>query len=264
MINMKIKTSDSYLLDVVLNKVSGSTEGIILAHGMTVDKNDEGIFVRAEKELNEAGFSTLRFDFRAHGKSQGNSVEDFTISGEIKDLEAVVDYFEKEGIQNIGLAGASFGGGISALYAGKHSSKLKALFLANPCLDYGKCFLNPTTPWAKEHFENVFERIDKDGAIKIGSRQFQVGRQLFEEMSDYNPCRELDKYRGPIFMVHGDKDSKVDCGDAVDCFEGLSAEDKELKVLKGSEHGFHDEPFETQVVDMIVNFFRNKLLTKNE
>jgi alpha/beta superfamily hydrolase len=258
---MKIKTQDGFLLDAVFNKKDGSS-GIILAHGMTVDKDDEGIFVRAEKKLNQVGFSTLRFDFRAHGDSQGDSVKDFTISGELKDLESVVDFFEDRGVDNIGLAGASFGGGIAALYAGKYPEKLKALFLANPCLDYGKCFLNPTTPWAREHFQNIFKRLNIDGHIKIGSRQFKVGKQLFEEMGCFNPCVDLRNYYGSLFMVHGDKDTKVDCQDAVDCFKSLPNKQKELEVLKGSEHGFHDEPFETDVVEMIVDFFSKSMKDK--
>jgi len=80
MSNIKIKTPDDFSLDATFIKVEKSTKIIIFAHGMTVDKDDEGIFVRAEKELNRLEFSTLRFDFRAHGKSQGNSITDFTIS----------------------------------------------------------------------------------------------------------------------------------------------------------------------------------------
>jgi len=55
---MKIKTKDNFMLDAILNKIEGSSKGVVLAHGMTVDKDDGGIFVRAEKKLNEVGFST--------------------------------------------------------------------------------------------------------------------------------------------------------------------------------------------------------------
>ena len=85
---MKIKTKDNFELDVLYNKIEKAKGVIVFAHGMTVNKDDEGIFVRADKELQKLGFSTLRFDFRAHGKSQGESVTDFTISNELKDLDA--------------------------------------------------------------------------------------------------------------------------------------------------------------------------------
>jgi esterase/lipase len=260
---MKIRTEDNFTLDAEFNNVN-SHKGIIFAHGMTVDRDDEGIFVRAESKLNKIGFSTMRFDFRAHGKSQGDSVKDFTISGEIKDLNAVVNYFNNQGVRNIGLAGASFGGSISALYASKYPKKLAALFLANPCLNYEKCFIKPTTIWAKKYFKNVLKRINEDGSVKIGSQKFQLGHQLFDEMKHYNPCRELNKFKNPLFIVHGDKDSKVNFNDVVNCFKSLSKGDKELRILHGAEHGFHNEPFETQVEKMIVNFFKDKLLTKDK
>ncbi|MFC1790295.1 alpha/beta hydrolase [Patescibacteria group bacterium] len=253
---VQITTSDNFILDGVFKQVKGSPKGIIFAHGMTVDKDDEGIFVKAEPKLNKLGFSTLRFDFRAHGKSQGDSVKDFTISGELKDLDAVFDYLESKGMEEIGLAGASVGGGISALYAGIHPKRIKALFLANPALDYEKCFLKPTTSWAKEHFQNIFKRLNKKGFIEIGSRKFRVGRRLFEEMKQYSPCEELKKYLDPLLIVHGDKDSKVAYQDVVDCFNRLTSSQKNLATIRGSEHGFHEEPYESQVANMIVEFFK--------
>ncbi|MDP3726878.1 MAG: alpha/beta fold hydrolase [bacterium] len=258
--NIKIKTKDNFILDGILNGVNGTNKGVILAHGMTVDRDDEGIFVRAEHKLNELGFFTLRFDFRAHGKSQGNSVKDFTISGELEDLSSAVTLMlNTGGIKWLGLAGASFGGGISALYAGQHNNQINALFLANPVLDYEKCFLKPTTPWAKEYFENVFERIDQYGFIEVGSRKFKAGRRLFEEMKNFKPCEELRKYKNPLLVVHGDQDSRVSYQDVVNCFSSLPNFQKKLEIIEGAEHGFHEEPYGTQVVDMIIEFFKGSV-----
>ncbi len=252
---MKITTSDNFELDVLYNKTEDAKGIIVFAHGMTVDKDDEGIFVRADKELQNMGFSTIRFDFRSHGKSQGKSVTDFTISNELKDLQAIMDFVQKEGYSWIGLAGASFGGGVSALFAGNHPQLIQKLLLANPVLDYQKCFINPTTPWAKKHFEHVFDRLDKEGSIKIDSKQFEMGRKLFEEMSKYHPCETLKAFMNPLLIIHGDKDSKVAFEDTYNCFQDLPNIRKKFDKIEGSEHGFHDEPFETKVTDMIVNFF---------
>jgi len=257
---MKIKTEDNFTLDAIYNEVERSNKGVILAHGMTVSKEDEGIFVRAETKLNEAGFNTIRFDFRAHGSSEGDSVKDFTVSGELKDLKAVFNFFEEEGINQIGLAGASFGGSISALYSGKYPNKVDVLFLANPVLSYKKCFLSPTTSWGQENFKNVFGKIEQQGFIEVGSRDFKMGEKLFEEMKSYQPCKELRKYQDPLFIVHGDRDSKVAYQDVVDCFNDLPNERKELKTIEGSGHGFHGEPHETKVVDLITNFFKKILV----
>ena len=261
---MKIKTTDNFFLDAVFKKIANSSKGIIFAHGMTVNKDDEGIFVRSEPELNKLGFSTLRFDFRAHGKSSGNSITDFTISGELEDLEATVSFIKNQGISWIGLAGASFGGGIAALYAGKYPETIKALFLANPAVDFEKGFLKPTTRWAMKHFANLYSRIKHKGFVEVASRKFKVGKKLFDEMRLYNSCKSLQKYSGKILTVHGDKDSKVAYQDIVECYQNLSNPNKKLEIVKGSEHGFHGEPYETEVVKMLVNFFKETYPKKQE
>jgi len=100
---MKLKTPDGFSLDAVFNRVEESEQVIILSHGVTTNKVDEVILLALENKFNEGGFSTLRFDYRAHGKSSGNSVEDFSISGELIDLETVISFLKKEGFEKIGL-----------------------------------------------------------------------------------------------------------------------------------------------------------------
>jgi len=256
--DIQIKTSDGHKLAVIYKNLQDSSRVVIMAHGMTVDKDDEGIFVRAERELNDLGVSTIRFDFRAHGESTGKSEKDFTISGELQDLESIVQFALKEGYEWIGLAGASFGGGIAALYAGKNQDKIQALLLANPVLDYENAFLKPSTSWAKKHFENVFERLKKNGYIKIGSRQFKAGSQLFEEMKKFFPFKNLEKYHNPLLIVHGTEDSKVSYQDTKNVYKTLTNAYKSFETIEKSEHGFHDEPFETTVTDHIVRFFKDK------
>jgi uncharacterized protein len=252
---MKIKTKDGFLLDAVFNKIEGSKKGIIFAHGITVDKNDEGMFNRSEPKLKEQGFSTIRFDFRAHGKSTGNSATDFNISGELIDLETIVQFLKDNGITEIHLAGASFGGGICSLYAGKHFDQINTMLLVNPVLDFEKTFLRPTTAWAKKYFQNRLSKIEIDGIAEIGSRNYKVGKKFYKELTTYKPYKELTKYNSPILVIHGDKDTKVSCHATVETVKSLSNRKIRFEIIKGSEHGFHKEPYETQVVDLIVGFY---------
>ncbi len=235
---VEIKTDDGFTLAGIFVPSSGSKKGIVFAHGMTVDKSSEGIFVRAEPKLNELGFSTLRFDFRGHGQSSGDLTQDFTISGEMEDLKTAVKFMQDEGLEWLGLAGASFGGSIAALYAGDSPKSIQRLFLANPVLDYDKAFLHSTTAWAMKTF------------IKL-----VAGRPFVDEMQRYHPCQELKKYHSPLLIVHGDRDGKVDIKHVKNCFECLPNNQKEFIIIKGSAHGFHAEPFKSRVVDEVVNFF---------
>mgnify|MGYP003969291577 FL=1 len=259
MTSLTLNTSDGFVLSVDYEKVEESTQVVIFAHGMTVNMDDEGIFVKAARKLKDLHISTIRFDFRAHGKSTGKSEIDFTISGELIDLDTIMKFVQDEGYKKIGLAGASFGGGISALYAGEHATDIDALVLANPALDYKKCFLNPTTTWAREHFSDLDERLSKDGMIKIGSRQFGAGAKLFEEMKEYFPHRKLSAYNKPLLIVHGTKDSKVAYDDAYEVYQQLDNPLKRFETIDGSEHGFHGEQYENRVTRMIADFFKEQL-----
>ncbi len=256
---MKLQTTDNVALDADFNHNPDSKTGIIFAHGMTVARKDEEIFVRGSKSLQQAGFSTLYFDFRAHGKSEGDSVTDFTISNELTDLTTAFEFFKNRGITQIGLAGASFGGGIAALFAGKHPQQISALFLVNPCINYDKCFLNPTTPWAKQNFSNLQKRLKKNGFIKSGSRQFKIGAELFKEMEDYQPCQKLNSYAGPLLIVHGDQDKYVALEGVKECFQSLNNPQKQMKVIEGAGHGLHEEPFQTQGAKLVTDFFKKQL-----
>jgi pimeloyl-ACP methyl ester carboxylesterase len=253
--NIKIKTPDGFVLDALYTTVENSSKAIIYAHGMTVNKDDEGILVRSEPLLNKLGYSTLRFDFRAHGKSSGDSMKDFTVSGELIDLETIIKFIDKD-LEFIGLAAASFGGSIASLYVGKDPQKIDRLFLANPVLDFDKSFLNPSTAWGKKYFSKMQGTIKKRGFVQIGSKQFKIGQAFVDDIKKYNPCRKLKDYKKDIMIVHGDKDTKISIQTSLDCFDKLTNKNKKLVVITGSEHGFHEEPYETQVTKMIVNFFK--------
>lgn len=256
---MKLKTSDGFILNGSFTKINKSTKGIIFLHGMTVGKDDEGIFIRAESKLNKLDFSTLRFDFRAHGKSSGNSIEDFTITGELLDLKTAIEFMLKQGIKDLGLAAASFGGSIVSLYVEDNRNVIRALFLANPVLDYEKGFLRAKTIWVLKYFANFRSRLKKFGFIEVGSRRFKLGKTLFDQMNIYKPYKSLDKYYGPLMVVHGDKDDIVPFENVFEHFQKLSNKNKEFKTIKGSEHGFDKEPYETEVVNFIVKFFEERI-----
>ncbi len=255
---MKIKTQDGFDLDAVYNQID-SEKAVIFAHGITVDKNGEGIFNRAEPKLNNLGIATLRFDFRGHGESEGISQDDFYISSALKDLQAAYEFLQNKGFEKIGLAGASFGGGTASIFAGNKINKINALFLANPCLDYEKNFLNPITPWAKKYFKNAFLRVEKKGYIKIGSSQTAYGKRFFKEMKKYYPCKELNNYKKPILIVHGTDDKYVSFENVQQCFQSLENKNKEFLPMQGADHGFGKEPYQTKVTELIVEFFDQTL-----
>lgn len=252
---IKLKTSDGFELEAIFQPVKGSTKGVILVHGISVSKESEATFLPAAKKLNRLGFSTLLFDLRCHGRSSGDSIKDFSISGGLKDIAAAVDFMKSKGVNWLGLAAASVGGGIGALYAQECQKQIKALLLLNPALDYDQCFLAPITRHSQTMFTDLWLRLKKDGFIEIGSRKFKAGTLFFKEMKHYRPQKALKKYVGPLRIIHGTKDKYVDYQAMVDYIKSLSNSEKEFISVLGAPHGFDQEPYKSQAVSLIAEFF---------
>jgi len=234
--------------------VNKSDRVIILAHGITVDKEEDGIFTNLAKKLADNGYNVFRFDFRGHGESEGKPI-DMTINGEIVDLDAAVEYVKKAGYKNIGLLGASFGGGISVLYTAKNQNKIKALCLWNPCLNYDHCFLNPTLPWIADRKSHMKKEIEEQGWTTLGSRKYVVGKNLWEEMKTFFPYKELTKIKIPTVALHDKNDTYVSYEDSEKYLRGVG----ELITLSGGGHGFHNSPYDQEAIKTTLQFF-NKYL----
>lgn len=182
--------------------------GIILCHGITVNKDENGKFITLSNRLCNSGFEVLRFDFRGHGESDLTS-EEMTLTGEILDLEATVLYMTKK-YPNIGLLAASFGAGPAILYALNNPSYIKTIVLWNPVLDYEQTFLKPKLPWGKSIFnEDGYRELQREGFVTIPGKDFRIGKQLVHDFSKCKPFEELYKIQVPVLTIHGTNDTKV-------------------------------------------------------
>lgn len=231
---------------------------VIMVHGITVDKNEGGIFVRTAKKLCKSGFVVLRFDFRSHGESEGNSL-DLSIAGELSDLEASIEFMKSLGFERIGLLAASFGGPISISYAA-HKKDIECMILWNPILDYKSIFFEPKTQWGRKYFsKEKMKEMDKTGKIFIGSKKFAVEKKLFEEMKKINIPKIMRKIKCPTLIIHGNKDTYVPYEDSRKYYGLISAFSK-LEIIKNAEHGFHNNPkHEKQVITLSLQFLKKWL-----
>lgn len=220
--------------------------GIVFCHGLRWHKEGEEPFVKAAEQLSKKGFSTLLFDFRGHGKSSGDSAKDFTITGQLTDIDTAVTFLKEHKAEKIYLAGASFGAGATVLYAVTHPEITK-LLLSNPALDYNRT--------VTKHYLPQLYLLEKQGYIESGSRKFRLGKKLFKELQQFMPYKELEKYTGDLLIVHGDSDQRIAHQPVVEVFEKLTNPKKRFSLVIGANHGFHNEPFTSQVAQQIVAFF---------
>ncbi|MFA5000870.1 MAG: alpha/beta fold hydrolase [Candidatus Paceibacterota bacterium] len=252
------KSKDGIKLCGVWNIPARQTKkAIILVHGITVNKNEDGVFTSLAKILCDHGYAVLRFGFRGHGESSGKSI-DMTINGEILDLDASVKEAIKNGYSEIGLVGASFGGGVATLYTAKNQEKIKCLCLWNPCLNYDHCFLNPTLPWLINKKDKMKADLRKQGWTTLGRRKFVLGKKLFGEMAKLHPDKEIRKIEMPLEIIHGDKDTYIPYNDSKKSLKNMK--NGQLVTIKNGEHGFHEPKAHTQKAnEETLKFFKKYL-----
>ncbi len=229
---------------------------IVLCHGITVDKNESGnVFKKLSDLLVKEGLATFRFDFRGHGESEGSSL-DLTVTDEVRDLESAMEFLKKRGFDEFGILAASFAGGPVALFVGKHPDNIRAIIFWNSIIDYDS-LLKPKLPWPKKYFgKEAMEKLERDGYIEIGRREFKIGKPLIEELKKLKPWEKLLNVKIPTLFIHGDADTYVPYDDSVKYSKMLGAK---LVTIENGEHGLVEpEEFE-KASKAAIEFFKKFL-----
>ena len=156
-------------------------------------------------DIRRRGFSVLAVDYRGYGGSEGSPTE----KGLYRDADAVDAYFVKtlrrDGVPTI-FWGRSLGCAVASYAASKRSPD--ALVLESPFADLRSLFAgNP-----------VMQALS-----------------LFSTYA-FPTARHLERYRGPLLVVHGDADSIVPFSAGQKAYDRASSPAKTLAVLEGADH----------------------------
>jgi len=127
--------SDDLKLEGLFQEGKTPARGAVVAHphparGGTMYSNVVEGLVDA---LYELGFSTLRFNFRGAGRSEGMYDNG---RGEVNDLQGAISCLRERGAQDIVLAGYSFGAWIISRYIQAGTDFDKVIFVAPPVSVY--------------------------------------------------------------------------------------------------------------------------------
>jgi pimeloyl-ACP methyl ester carboxylesterase len=220
-----ITTSDGLRLESAWHP--GGEEVAVLAHGITADLTEQGLFVTLADSLVAAGFSVLRFSFRGHGGSDG-APREMTIAGERLDLRAAVESVGRP----VSVVASSFGAVSATLSAGE--LPLRSMVLWQPVLDLRRTFLAPELLRARKLYGNKESLRDK-GFLDIEGR-FELGARLFEEFAELDPLAAFLAGDVPALVVHGDADEHISHDIARDA--AASRPNTTWCSVEGAGHGF--------------------------
>lgn len=176
----------------------------ILMHGFMSNKKSNPLPSISEA-LAKEGVASVRFDFNAHGRSEGKFVK-MTISNEISDALAVVDYvLSLPYVSSISFVGHSQGGVIAGMLAGK---------LENDAERRPRCLvqLAPAAVLKDDAIAGkcMFSRYDASNPPEyVNVMMHKLGRPFILEAQKLPVYETSMLYSGPVCLIHGKKDKIV-------------------------------------------------------
>lgn len=176
---------------------------VILMHGFMSNKNLTPM-PQIAKALANIGIASIRFDFNAHGNSEGRFI-DMTIASEIEDAKAIFNYVcSLPYVTKIAFLGHSQGGVIAGMLAGElenNSRKPSCLIQIAPAAVLkddaiaGQCMGKKYDATNPPEFVNVMFH-------KLGRKFILAAQKL--------PIYEIScQYTGNVCIVHGLNDKIV-------------------------------------------------------
>ncbi|KAE9601612.1 hypothetical protein Lal_00040596 [Lupinus albus] len=230
---------------------SGTTEIVILCHGLGASKEDN-IIVNLAAGLDNAGISSFRFDFSGNGESEG-TFEFGDYWREVDDLHAVGQHFHEANRKVSAIIGHSKGGDTVLLYASKYHDIKTVVNLS------GRYDLKGGLE--DRLGKDFMEKIRKEGFIDVktnsGSVEYRVTEESLKERLSINmheECLQIDK-ECRVFTVHGSSDTTIPVEDAYEFAKILP--NHKLHIIEGADHVYSNH--QADLTSVVVNYIKETL-----
>ena len=197
---------DGIRLNAKLDMPSGWQPGqkcplVVVIHGFT-GHIEEAHIVAVSKGINDVGFATLRADMYGHGHSDGE-FRKHTLYKWLTNALTVIDFARGlDFVTDLYLCGHSQGGLLVMLAAAMKHDVVKGLIPMSPA-----CMI----PEIARSGELLGERFDPDripevlhgwDGLELDGNYARVAQMIHVEEA-------IDRYTGPVLLVHGDADEAV-------------------------------------------------------
>jgi len=233
---------DSQKIACVFHQADNDSDACIIScHGLLATKDSPKYIFLAE-ELNRRGLSSIRFDFRGCGESDGR-IENSHVTNRLRDLEVVMDYVKDDlGFDKVGLFGSSMGGFISILKATSSSMVKVLVTLSAPY---------SMTDILDLHFSNS-EMFEIDNIV--------LGTNFIKDLKSRGNLtpKLLKQIHSPTLIFHGNLDGVVPIDHAQRLYRELEI-DKRIEIIPGGDHVFSN-PFQLHwVIQTSADWFEKYL-----
>lgn len=229
----------------------GKFPAVALCHGFTGNRIEtHRLFVKMARLLAASGIAALRFDFRGSGESEGD-FEQVTVSGEITDALAALDFLRKQpeiDPNRIGLIGLSLGGCV-ATCAASRDGKVKALVLWAAVAILKGLSIEGVPPETRD-------LLEKQGWVDFGG--WKVSKKFYEDAAKIDPLREALRYDGAVLIIHGAKDTVVPV-DHAHRYHSTFQCTKKLHIIPDADHTFARVNWEEEAMKVTLDWLKTHL-----
>lgn len=210
-------------LKAVIHQPQGQNTGysLVICHGFRGSKEGGGRAVQMAEKAALLGFGVVRFDFTPQS----------SLSRQVSELRAVVDYTRLILGTKIILVGRSMGGSAALAFAAKEGG------IAGLCLW--------ATPW---NLEETFRLALGWGYQKLVNGEnlycedeygkLRLMPEFIRDFADYDLLACIEALTGtPLLLVHGSDDDVVPLRQAETLYE-KAGQPKDMVVIPGGDHQF--------------------------
>ncbi|MCK4589419.1 MAG: alpha/beta hydrolase [Nanoarchaeota archaeon] len=228
----------------------GKFPAVIRLHGFRSGKDGSSSTVFDDKFKDD--YIYLRFDFFAHGESEGE-FEDLTPTEEFDDTKAAIDFVcgLEQCNGEVGLIGSSLGGMV-AIYVTANDSRVKTAVFGAPVSDFKESYTEiegDIEGWKKQGWKYTYN---------FEGQRFKIKYDFFEDGCKYDFYKEAEKISVPVLVIQGDLDESIPLEQSKKLMKHLK--NAEFYVVKGAVHHWATQPEHFKVfVEKTVEFFRKNL-----
>ncbi len=214
----------------------------IIIHGFTGNMEEEHL-IAVQKALNEMGIYALRVEMYGHGKS-GGQFKDHTLYKWVNNALSVVAYARSlDFVTDLYLCGHSQGGLLTMLVGGMCADHFKAILPLSPAWMIPQWTRTGTVlgrEFDPQHIPDI-----------VSSDSWELSGDYIRVAQTIHPEESIEKYKGKVLIVHGDKDMTIPLSHARKAAELYA--DAELVTNQGADHCFNG--YAPQLALAVKDFF---------